>query len=73
MFGAVWAQAEVRKVLGASAARVIDKDLPVGHAHEAFTDDGRLEDVELRERYVEILDELIALAEQVGEPTQIAA
>ena len=73
MFGAVWAQAEVRKVLGASAARVIDKDLPVGHAHEAFTDDGRLNDVELRERYVEILDELIALAEQVGEPRQIAA
>ena len=73
MFGAVWAQAEVRKVLGASAARVIDMDLPVGHAPEAFTDDGRLEDVELHERYVEILDELIALAEQVGEPAQIAA
>jgi chromate reductase len=72
MFGAVWSQAETRKVLGASGARVIEKDLPVGHADEAFTN-GRLEDVELRERYLEILDELIALAEQVGEQTEIAA
>jgi chromate reductase len=73
MFGAVWAQAEVRKTLAASGARVIEKDLPVGHADEAFTDDGRLADVELRERYVEMLDELIALAEQVGESKRIAA
>ena len=73
MFGAVWSQAEVRKTAAASGARVIEKDLPVSHADEAFTDDGRLSDAELRERYVEILDELIALAEQVGEPTQIAA
>jgi chromate reductase, NAD(P)H dehydrogenase (quinone) len=73
MFGAVWSQAEVRKTAAASGARVIEKDLPVGHADEAFTDDGRLADAELRERYVEILDELIALAEQVDEPTQIAA
>src|SRR5690349_1562289 len=66
MFGAVWAQAETRKVLGASGARVIDKDLPVGHADDAFAG-GRLNDVELRQRYTEILDELVALAEQVGE------
>jgi chromate reductase, NAD(P)H dehydrogenase (quinone) len=73
MFGAVWSQAEARKTLGASGARVLDKDLPVGHANEAFTDDGRLADVELRERYVELLDELVALAEQVEEPKQLAA
>ena len=73
MFGAVWSQAEVRKTAAASGARVIEKDLPVSHADEAFTDDGRLSDAELRERYVEVLDELIALAEQVDEPTQIAA
>jgi chromate reductase len=66
MFGAVWSQAETRKVLGASGARVIETDLPIGHADEAFSE-GRLADVELRERYVEILDELIALAEQVGD------
>jgi chromate reductase len=73
MFGAVWAQAETRKALAASGARVIEKDLPVGHADEAFTDDGRLADAELRERFVEMLDELIALAEQVGEPQRAAA
>jgi hypothetical protein len=45
---------------------VIEKDLPVGHAKDAFTD-GRLADLEFRERYIEILDELIALTEQVGD------
>jgi chromate reductase len=73
MFGAVWAQAELRKALSRSGARVIEQDLPVGHAHEAFTDDGRLKDVELRERYVEILDELVALAEQDEELEKLAA
>jgi chromate reductase len=73
MFGAVWSQAEVRKTAAASGARVIETDLPVGHADEAFTDDGRLADTELRERYTEMLDELVALAEQVEDPAQIAA
>jgi chromate reductase len=67
MFGAVWSQAELRKVLGASGARVIETDLPVAHADQAFGDDGRLADIEQRERYVEILDELVALTEQVAE------
>jgi chromate reductase len=68
MFGAVWSQAETRKALGASGARVIETDLPIGHADEAF-DDGRLADIEHRERYLEILDELVALAEQTGHGT----
>ena len=69
MFGAVWSQAETRKALGASGARVIETDLPVAHADDAFTD-GRIADPEQRERYTEILDELIALAEQVGDRSQ---
>ncbi len=73
MFGAVWAQAEVRKTAAASGARIVERDLPVGHADEAFTDDGRLVDPELRERYVEIIDELVTLAEQAEEPTELAA
>ncbi len=73
MFGAVWSQAEVRKVLGASGARVIDEELPVPHAHEAFTDEGRLVDTELRAHYEEILDQLISLAEQAAEPERLAA
>ncbi|MFL5909601.1 MAG: NADPH-dependent FMN reductase [Gaiellaceae bacterium] len=40
MFGAVWAQAELRKVLGATGARVLDAELAVGHAHEHLDEDG---------------------------------
>ena len=36
MFGAVWAQAELRKSLAAAGARVIDRELPIGEADEAF-------------------------------------
>ncbi len=34
MFGAVWAQAELRKVLSAAGARVAEVELAVGHADE---------------------------------------
>ena len=44
MFGAVWAQAEVRKVLETIGADVLDGELPVAHAHLAFGDDGHLSD-----------------------------
>jgi chromate reductase len=40
LFGAVWAQAEVRKVLDHIGAEVIDSELPVGQAHEAVTHEG---------------------------------
>jgi chromate reductase, NAD(P)H dehydrogenase (quinone) len=40
MFGAVWAQAELRKVLGAAGARVIDVELAIGHAHEHLDEGG---------------------------------
>ena len=35
-FGAVWAQAETRKVLGSTGARVLDLELPVAGADQAF-------------------------------------
>ena len=44
MFGAVWAQAELRKVLGAAGARVIEAELAVGHAHEHLDEHGHLID-----------------------------
>jgi chromate reductase, NAD(P)H dehydrogenase (quinone) len=40
IFGAVWAQAELRKVLGSTGARVTDVELAVGHAHEQLDDVG---------------------------------
>jgi chromate reductase len=73
MFGAVWSQAETRKTAAASGARVIETDLPVGHADEAFTEHGRIADAELRDRYTELLDELVALAEETGTLTEAAA
>ena len=41
MFGAVWAQAELRKVLGATGARVTEVELAVGHAHEHLDPTGK--------------------------------
>ena len=36
LFGAVWAQAELRKVLAAMGARVVDVEIAVGQAAEKF-------------------------------------
>jgi len=60
LFGAVWAQAELRKVLGALSANVIDRELPVGQADAAFTEDGRLASSELDAMLREQLEELLA-------------
>ena len=49
MFGAVWSQAELRKTLGGAGARVVDEELVVPSANEAFTEEGELIDEELRE------------------------
>jgi chromate reductase len=63
MFGGVWAQAELRKVLAAMGGRVVEAELPVSHAHERVAGD-RLElDPEQAERLEEILAELVAAAE----------
>ena len=49
VFGGVWAQAELRKVLAAMGARVAEVELAVGHAHEKFDADGKLVDDEVRD------------------------
>ncbi|MGI8411904.1 MAG: NADPH-dependent FMN reductase [Solirubrobacteraceae bacterium] len=59
MFGAVWAQAELRKALGAAGARVLDRELPIAAAHAAFLDPDILADEELRQTLAEILHELL--------------
>jgi chromate reductase, NAD(P)H dehydrogenase (quinone) len=59
LFGAVWAQAEARKVLAAIGARVVDRELPVGGADEAFAPDGRLADADLELELAGILAELV--------------
>ena len=50
LFGAVRAQAELRKVLATAGANVLDDELPVGMACDAFDHDLRLIDRELRAR-----------------------
>ena len=62
-FGAVWAQAELRKVLAALGARVVDLELPVPHAHTRF-EDGGLTDEEIRARLEEAVEALAAEARQ---------
>jgi len=58
MFGAVWSQAEARKVLSAIGARVLDRELPVPTADEQFHPDGRLTDAELEQGLAETIEEL---------------
>ena len=62
-FGAVWAQAELRKVLAAIGARVVDGEVAVGHAPTRFAEDGRLEDEQLEEQLQETINALLAEAE----------
>lgn len=66
-FGAVWAQAEMRKVLSSTGARVVDLDLPVAKGEEAFDDRGALRDEHLRNRLAAILWELVAEIERTRE------
>ncbi len=63
LFGAVWAQAELRKVLATIGARVVDRELPIAQADEALDDDGMPREREAREALSATLDELLELAE----------
>ena len=63
-FGAMWAQADLRKALGVAGARVIGDELPVTRAHEKFDHHGRLLDHELAERLRLLLG---TLAEEVAQ------
>jgi chromate reductase, NAD(P)H dehydrogenase (quinone) len=59
-FGAVWSQAELRKVLGATGARVVDGEVAVGHAQTKFDAEGRLVEQSLREQLDEVVRTLVA-------------
>ena len=68
-YGAVWAQAELRKVLGAIGARVVPGEVALAHAHERFDEEGELLDAEIRAGLAEVLRELI----QSAQPVVVAA
>jgi len=70
LFGAAWAQAEVRKVLGVIGADVIDGELPIGQADGAFADDGELLDPDQR---TVLADLVMVLTERAGSRAAAAA
>ena len=68
-FGAMWAQADLRKILGIAGARVVGDELPVTRAHEKFDAEGRLLDEELGERLRLVLETL----QRELQPASVAA
>jgi chromate reductase len=58
LFGAVWAQAEVRKTLKAIGAHVLESELPVGMADAAFGEDGSLAEPVLAETLASQVEDL---------------
>jgi chromate reductase len=77
MFGAVWAQAETRKVLGALGGRVIESELPIPRAAEAYAD-GRLnlspeQSQQLEELLAELVSEVEELEAALAERHKVAA
>jgi chromate reductase len=63
LFGAVWAQAETRKILGIIGADVIDQEFPLGQAGEAFDDGGELLDPDQRAVLSDLIQVLAARTE----------
>jgi chromate reductase len=60
-FGAVWSQAELRKILAAIGARVLDAQVAVGHAPTQF-ENGRLIDEDLRQQLAAVVEQLVDAA-----------
>lgn len=59
-FGGIWAQGELRKVLGIMGARVVPTELAVGKAHERLgSDDGGLRD-DVGALVLELVEEALA-------------
>jgi chromate reductase, NAD(P)H dehydrogenase (quinone) len=69
MFGAVWAQADLRKILKTAGARVVDSEVAVGKADTRFAEDGTLLDDDIREQLAETVELLVA----EGRPRLVAA
>jgi chromate reductase len=73
LFGAVWAQAEARKVLTAIGATVLDRELPVGQADEAWDADGSLRDEDQQAALRDLVEELAAFRAPVVASADVRA
>lgn len=58
-YGAIWAQQDLRRILGIAGARVIDGEVPVARAHEAFDESGRLVGAGVGDRLRDHLSRLV--------------
>ena len=67
-FGAVWAQAEARKVLASTGARVIETDLAIALADQAFDEKGRLTTTDHQVGVLRVLDALVSEVDRDREP-----
>jgi len=65
-FGAMWAQQDLRRILGTAGARVVGDELPVSRVHEKLDYEGRLLDAELFERLRLVLETLASEAVPVS-------
>jgi chromate reductase len=69
-FGALWAQQDLKRILGVAGARVVGTEIPVSRAHERFDQDGRLLDGELFEQLrlhlTTLASEAVAAEERVA-------
>jgi chromate reductase len=70
-FGALWAQQDLKRVLGIAGARVVGTEIPVARAHERFDTEGRLLDGEVFEQLRLHLTTLAS--EAVSAPERVAA
>jgi chromate reductase, NAD(P)H dehydrogenase (quinone) len=65
-YGAIWAQQDLRRVLGIAGARVIPGEVAVSRAQDAFDEDGRLRNPVLAQRLSDHLAALVAEARPVA-------
>jgi chromate reductase, NAD(P)H dehydrogenase (quinone) len=70
-FGALWAQQDLKRILGIAGARVVGTEIPVARAHERFDTEGRLLDGEVFEQLRLHLTTLAS--EAVAAPDRVAA
>ena len=61
MFGAVWAQADARRILGIMGARVLDQELPIPAADTVVSPDGTISDEAVRDALAAQIEALLAL------------
>jgi chromate reductase len=69
-FGALWAQQDLKRILGIAGARVVGTEIPVGRADERFDATGRLLDGEVFEQLRLHLTTLAS--EAVAAPDRVA-